>query len=290
MPWTVRSVNIPVGPWVEQLVDWLRASADALWDAIRVVMLSAVDAMEVTLAVIPPVGLAVIFAIVAWRSTGRGFGLFTLLAFLLIDVMGLWTPAMRTLAITVAASAVAALIGLPLGILASRHQAFSTTVRPILDFMQTLPPFVYLIPAIFFFQVGIVPGVVATLVFATPPAIRLTELGIREVPGELIEAGHAFGATANQILFKIQFPMALPTIMAGVNQVIMLALSMAVIAGMVGSGGLGGEVIRSLSTLDIGLGFEAGVSVVFVAIFLDRLTEGISRRLGHRSGQLAQEA
>ena len=280
------SINLPLGLAAASAVDWLRSHADWLWATIKLVMESLVDGIERGLLALPPLILVVVLGLVAWRVSRLANGLFTLVSFTLINIMDLWEPAMRTLALIVAASLIAIIFGIPIGILASRYRWVSTVVRPVLDFMQTMPPFVYLIPAIFFFQLGVVPGAVATLVFAMPPSIRLTELGIRQVPYELIEAGRAFGATSNQLLFKIQLPLALPTIMAGVNQVIMLALSMAVIAGMVGAGGLGAEVIRSVATLDIALGFEAGLSVVILAIFLDRLTEGLVRRL-QRSQSLA---
>jgi glycine betaine/proline transport system permease protein len=199
---------------------------------------------------------------------------FTVLAFLLVDSVRLWTEAMQTLTIVLIAAVAAVLVGVPIGVWAARSGRVAAAVRPVLDFMQTLPVFVYLIPSVFFFGIGVVPGVVSTTVFAIPPAVRLTELGIRQVDPEIVEAAHAFGSKPRQVLRQVQIPLAMPSIMAGVNQVIMLALSMVVIAGMVGAGGLGEVVVRGVTQLDIGAGFEGGISVVVLAIFLDRVTGG----------------
>ena len=217
------------------------------------------------------------FVALALLERKWGFGLFTLLAFLLIQAMGLWMEAMQTLALVVVATVFAVAIGVPVGIWAARSRRASSVVRPVLDFMQTLPVFVYLIPAVFFFGIGAVPGVVATLVFAIPPAVRLTELGIRSVDKEVVEAAIAFGAKPRQMLREVQLPLAMPSIMAGVNQTLMLALSCVVIAGLVGAGGLGAVVVRGISTLDVGAGFEGGLAVVFLAIYLDRLTSALGQ-------------
>jgi len=188
-----------------------------------------------------------------------------------------WDAAMDTLALVLVASAIAIAISIPVGIWAARDDRVSRVVRPVLDFLQTMPAFVYLIPAIIFFGVGAVPGMIATILFALAPGVRLTELGIRGVDAEVVEAGHAFGATPGRILRQIQLPLALPSIMAGVNQVIMLSLSMVVIAGMVGAGGLGGEIVRAIGRINVGLGFEAGISVVILAMMLDRITSALGR-------------
>jgi glycine betaine/proline transport system permease protein len=179
---------------------------------------------------------------------------------------------MQTLALVLVAAVIATAVAVPIGILAARHRAVSVVVRPVLDFMQTTPVFVYLIPAVFFFGVGVVPGVVATILFAIPPGVRLTELGIRQVDREVVEAAQAFGARPGQVLREVQLPLALPSIMAGVNQVIMLALSMVVTAGLLGAAGLGAVVVRAVTQLDVGSGFEGGLAVVLLAVFLDRLT------------------
>jgi glycine betaine/proline transport system permease protein len=189
--------------------------------------------------------------------------------------MGLWTLTMSTLALVVTSVFIALLIGIPIGIWASKNDGVWNVVRPVLDFMQTRPAFVYLIPAVLFFQLGPVPGVVATLIFSLPPAVRLTNLGIRQVPKEIKEAALSFGATNRQMLIKAELPVALATIMAGVNQTIMLALSMVVIAGMIGAGGLGNEVLRGITQLRIDLGFEGGIAIVILAIFLDRVTQAL---------------
>jgi len=182
---------------------------------------------------------------------------------------------MSTLALVISSVIIALLLGIPLGIWSSKSDKVWGTMRPILDFMQTLPAFVYLIPAVLFFRLGPVPGVVATLVFSLPPAVRMTNLGIRQVPKEIKEAALSFGSTNRQMLLKAELPVAMPTIMAGVNQTIMLALSMVVIAGMIGAGGLGNEVLRGITQLRIDVGFEGGIAIVILAIFLDRVTQAL---------------
>jgi len=271
--------RIDLGDWVAEIVRWLQSNGSPVWDAIRWLLLGPARTLEDILLFLPATVMAVLAAALAWQLRGWRFGLFTLGSFLLMDGMNMWTHAMKTVALISIATLVAVSIAVPVGIMAARHQLISSSVRPLLDLMQTMPAFVYLIPAIFFFRIGIVPGLVATLVFAIPPGIRLTELGIRQVDAEVVEAAQAFGATRNQILLRVQLPLALPTIMAGVNQVIMLALSMVVIAGLVGAGGLGGEVVRAIQRLNVSLGVEAGLSVVIVAIFLDRITEAIGRKV-----------
>jgi glycine betaine/proline transport system permease protein len=207
-----------------------------------------------------------------WRL-GWKFATFALAAFGLIYATGFWPQTVSTLALTLSATLISLMLGIPLGIWCAKSKRVSATVRPALDFMQTMPAFVYLIPAAMFFGLGRVPGILATVVFAVPPAVRLTSLGIRQVNKEQVEAGHAFGCTPTQLLFKVQLPIALPAIMAGVNQTIMMALSMVIIASMVGAGGLGNDVLASIQRLDVGLGFESGLAVVLLAIILDRITE-----------------
>jgi glycine betaine/proline transport system permease protein len=226
----------------------------------------------------PAFVLAVAFGVLGLAIRGWKFGAFAVVAFALIDSMGLWKPAMDTLALVLVASLVAVVLAIPIGIAAGRSDTFSRIVKPVLDLMQTMPAMVYLIPSICLFSIGVVPGVVATVIFAMAPGVRLTELGIRQVDKEVVEAGEAFGAPPGRILGRIQLPLALPTIMAGVNQVIMLALSMVVIAGLVGAGGLGGEVYTSISTIDLAGGFEAGLAVVVLAVYLDRLTASLTSR------------
>ncbi|MER5224682.1 ABC transporter permease [Streptomyces flaveus] len=268
--------TIDLGTPVSSAVDWLTQHLGGLFDAISSVMTELVNAVLFVLTAPHALVVTAVFTVLAFLARKWGFAAFTVVAFLLIQGMGLWTEAMQSLAVVLVASVLAVAIGVPIGVWAARGPVASAVVRPVLDFMQTLPVFVYLIPAVFFFGIGLVPGVVATTVFAVPPAVRLTELGIRQVDKEVVEAAHAFGAKPRQILREVQLPLALPSIMAGVNQVIMLALSMVVIAGMVGAAGLGTVVVRGISQLDVGVGFQGGLAVVFLAIFLDRVTGALA--------------
>ncbi len=269
--------EVPFGDWVRDwVVDPLRGNP--VFDAFRSIVSNMIDGLEWVLFLPPSLVMIAIVGLLALWLRGYQFAIFTVIAFALVDSVGMWDPAMQTIAMVLVATLIALMIGIPVGIASSRNDVVWTVVRPVLDFMQTLPAFVYLIPAIVFFGLGTVPGAIATLVFSMPPAVRLTNLGIRGVDAEIVEAAHAFGAKERQVLFGIQIPLAMPTIMAGVNQVIMLALSMVVIAGMAGAGGLGTEVFRAVQRVNIPLGVESGVSVVLVAIFLDRITEAIGKR------------
>lgn len=270
--------RLPLGSYVEQLITWLLRTIPGLLDGISAVVTAVVDALTWVLAGPPFYVWVAILSVAALLVRGWAFGAFTLVGFLLISSLNLWQEAMETLGVVLVAAVIATAIGVPLGIWAARRRAASAVLRPVLDFMQTTPVFVYLIPAVFFFGIGAVPGVVATTIFSIPPAVRLTELGIRGVDPEVVEAAHAFGAHPRQILREVQLPMALPSIMAGINQVIMLALSMVVVAGLAGAGGLGSTVVSAVTQLDIATGFEGGLAVVIVAIFLDRLTAGLARR------------
>jgi glycine betaine/proline transport system permease protein len=270
--------DIPLGQWVSDFIDWLLATVPWLFDAISAVMQVLVDGLTEALATPPPVVWIVVFTLVALLVRGWGLALYTVLAFLLVVSLELWVETMQTLALVLVAAVIATAIGVPIGILAARNRALSVVVRPVLDSMQTTPVFVYLIPAVFFFGVGVVPGVVATILFAIPPGVRLTELGIRQVDREVVEAAHAFGARPGQILREVQLPLALPSIMAGINQVIMLALSMVVTAGLLGAAGLGAVVVRAVTQLDVASGFEGGLAVVLLAIFLDRVTAAFGHR------------
>ncbi len=269
--------DIPVGQWAEAVVFFLLDNAQGILDGIDG-FVGALAALSDALLTFPPgavlAGLIVLLAL--WR-VGLGFALFTGLSLGLIFGMGLWPQTVSTLALVLTATLISLLLGIPLGILSAKSDGAQAVIRPVLDFMQTMPAFVYLIPAAMFFGLGKVPGAIATIIFSMPPAVRLTSLGIRQVPREMVEAGLAFGCTARQLLFKVQIPNALPSIMAGVNQTIMLALSMVVIASMIGAGGLGNEVLRGIQRLDVGLGFEGGLGVVILAILLDRITQSFGR-------------
>jgi glycine betaine/proline transport system permease protein len=257
-------------------VDWLLDSFGWLFDAIGTVATDVVEWIESALTAPPPAVMIVLFVLVPLLLRRWGIALFAALAFTLVDQMQLWTETMQSLAVVLVATAVAVVVGVPLGIWAARHRVVSVLVRPLLDLMQTTPPFVYLIPAVFFFGVGVVPGVVATAVFALAPAVRLTELGIRQVDREVVEAAQAFGAPPGRVLRDVQLPLALPSIMAGINQVIMLALSMVVVAGLAGAEGLGAVVTSAVTQLDIGAGTEGGLAVVILAVYLDRVTGALA--------------
>ncbi len=273
-------IQIPIGAWVESGVDWVQNNLAGPLDGFAAGVGFLADALEGLLLFLPDWVLAPLIIAFAWWRVGWRFGVFATIAMILIAAMGLWRETMQTLALVIGASIIALAAGLPLGIAMARRDGVATVVRPVLDFMQTMPPFVYLIPAAIFFGLGKVPGTIATVIFAMPPAVRLTNLGIRQVSQENVEAGLAFGCTSRQLLYKVQIPLAMPSIMAGINQTIMLALSMVVIASMIGAGGLGNTVLTGIQRLDVGLGFEGGLGVVFLAILLDRMTQsfGLRRR------------
>lgn len=271
----MEGFRIPIGEWVETAVDWLRDNLGGFFDLVTLVVRFLVDGLTDVLVATPIPLLIAIFALIGWLLRSWQMALGTAVAFGFVVAMDLWVPTLQTLSLVLVATLVALLIAIPLGIWSARNDTVRAILKPVLDFMQTMPGFVYLIPAITFFSIGVVPGVVATVIFALPPGVRLTELGIRGVDAETVEAGQAFGATPSQILRGIQLPLALPTIMAGVNQVIMLALSMAVLAGIVGADGLGKLVVQSVSTARLALGVEAGLAVVVIAVYLDRVTAAL---------------
>ncbi|MGX6449831.1 ABC transporter permease, partial [Patulibacter sp. S7RM1-6] len=273
---------IDIGTPASDGIDWLLEHFGGVFDGIGSVASSIVEGIESVLTAPPPLVLVALLALVPLALRRWGIALFAVLAFLLVDGMGLWTETMQTLAVVLLATVVAIVVGIPLGIWASRHRIVGVVLRPILDLMQTTPPFVYLIPAVFFFGIGVVPGVVATAVFALAPAVRLTELGIRQVDPDVVEAAQAFGAPPARILRDVQLPLALPTIMAGVNQVIMLALSMVVVAGLTGAAGLGAVVTSAVTQLDVGAGVQGGLAVVVLAVYLDRVTSALAEP--HRWG------
>lgn len=274
--------RIPVGMWAEDGVRWMRDNLDWLLGTLSMVMGTLVRSLTDLLVSTPIVVVIVIAALLAWALRSWQFAIGTAVTFALVLAMGQWITAMQTLALVLVATVVTVLIAVPLGILAARSDRFSAVLKPVLDLMQAMPGFVYLIPAIVFFSIGVVPGLVATIIFSLPPGVRLTELGIRGVDAETVEAGYAFGAKPGQILRGVQLPLAMPTIMTGINQVIMLALSMAVIAGIAGAPGLGSQIVQAMSTVDIATGVEAGLSVVIIAVYLDRLTAALGAARDYR--------
>ncbi|MFD8651120.1 ABC transporter permease/substrate binding protein [Streptomyces mirabilis] len=278
--------RIPFGDWVNSAVDWLLNHMAWLFDFFKTVFQGTYDGIDAVLQAPEPLLLAGIFAVIAFWLRGTSAGVLTFVGFAFIDSLELWEDAMVTLSLVLVATLIALVVSVPVGIWAARSDRVSGIVRPVLDFMQTLPAMIYLIPAILFFGTGAPAGIVATLIFALAPGVRMTELGIRQVDKELVEAADAFGTTPRDTLLRIQLPLALPTVMAGVNQVIMLGLSMAAIAGMVGTGGLGGDVNEAIGQLNVGLGSEAGVAIVILAIYLDRMTSALGTQvspLGRRA-------
>ncbi|RIJ51914.1 proline/glycine betaine ABC transporter permease [Clavibacter lycopersici] len=268
-------LRIPFGDWVSDGVDVLTTNFRGLFDALRVLFTFFYEWVAYALAAPPFWAIVIVIAGLAYLARGWKLAVGTAIGLLFIGTLDQWENAMATLALVLVASALAIIISIPIGVLAAKSDVASRIIRPILDFMQTTPAFVYLIPALLLFRLGVVPGIVATIVFAMAPGVRLTELGIRGVDTEVVEAGQAFGSSPWRILRQIQLPLAKPSIMAGINQVIMLSLSMVVIAGLVGAGGLGEDVIASLGRIDVALGAEAGVSVVILAIILDRMTAAL---------------
>lgn len=269
---------------IDQAVDWMVASWDPFFDAVNQGVLWIVLRFERFLLWLPWWVVVLLVAGAGWRLAGRRFAGVGAGLMLLMGFLGLWDPAMTTLALVLTATALSVAVGLPLGILAARSDRFDALLRPVLDGMQTMPSFVYLIPAIMLLGLGKTPAVMATVIYAVPPIIRLTNLGIRQVDRSVMEAALSFGATSWQLLRKVQIPLALPTIMAGLNQTLMMALAMMVVASLIGAKGLGVEVLIGINRLEIGRGFLAGLGIVFLAIVLDRITQGIGRpRYGRRS-------
>ncbi|WP_028399449.1 ABC transporter permease [Ectobacillus panaciterrae] len=271
--------RIPLGKWVDALVNSLYQHFQSFFKGFSAVVGGFVDILTNVLTVIPPIVLILIICGLVWYTSRKvSLLLFSLIGLLFIWNIEYWEATMSTLSLILTSVLISVIIGVPLGILAAQNQTFKKIITPILDFMQTMPAFVYLIPAITFFGIGVVPGIIASVIFAMPPTIRFTNLGIRQVPEDLIEATDAFGSTPSQKLFKVQLPLATGTIMAGVNQSIMLSLSMVVTASLVGAPGLGVDVYRSVTQVNVGMGFEAGLAIVIIAIILDRITQNLRRK------------
>ncbi len=268
--------TIPFDTWVNDFVrGFLVPNFRPFFRALQVPVNQVLMALDTFLAWLPMLAMTAIFALLAWRIVGKTMAIVTILGFLFVDLIGLWPETMTTLAMILTSVFFCTIIGVPVGILVARSDMLWRIVRPILDVMQTVPSFVYLVPIVMLFGVGMAPGIIATIIFALPPIIRMTNLGIRNVRTDLIEASEAFGATYSQTLFEVQLPLAMRTIMAGLNQTLMLAMSMVVIAALIGAGGLGQVVNTGLGRLDVGGATAGGVGIVVLAIVLDRITQGL---------------
>src|SRR5690625_96848 len=270
--------KIPLDEWVTLFVDFLKDYFSTFFESITEVIKFMTEGLSSMISFVPAIIFIIIIALIAWWVVNWKLGLFTLIGLGLVDNLGYWPETIDTISLILISVFISMVIGIPLGIWMSQKASVQSIVTPILDFMQTMPAFVYLIPAVIFFGIGIGPGVVATVVFAMPPTVRLTNLGIRQVDKELVEASDAFGSTAGQRLTKVQIPLAMPNIMAGINQTIMLSLSMVVIASLVGAPGLGRIVYRAVTQTEVGMGFEGGLSLVILAMVLDRITQGANKR------------
>ena len=269
---------IPLDAWVSDAVNWLVDYHRDFFQALKWPVEQTLNGFDSGLQALHPIIIIAVFALAAWRFSGYKLAIFSIVTMVFVGLLGLWEDTMTTLAMVLASVLFCVLAGVPLGIWAGRSDRFEGGLRPVLDAMQTTPAFVYLVPIVMLFSVGNVAGVLATIVFALPPIIRLTSLGIRGVHPELVEAAEAFGATKWQVLVKVQVPLAMPTILAGLNQTIMMALSMVVIAALIGAGGLGSPVILGLNTLDIGRAVVGGLGIVLMAIVLDRITQSMASR------------
>jgi len=269
---------IPLDIWVSQFVDWLVNNYRDVFQAIKWPIEQTLNGLDTGLNTLHPIIVIVAVALAAWRFSGIGLTIFSVASMVFIGLLGMWVDTMTTLAMVLSSVLFCCLAGVPLGILSARSDRFDAVLRPVLDAMQTTPAFVYLVPIVMLFSVGNVAVVLATIVFAMPPITRLTNLGIRQVHPELVEAAQAFGGTEWQVLVRVQVPLALPTILAGLNQTIMMALSMVVIAALIGAGGLGSPVILGLNTLDIGLAVTGGLGIVLIAMVLDRITQSMAQK------------
>ncbi|OAT47786.1 permease component of an ABC superfamily L-proline/glycine/betaine transporter [Proteus hauseri ATCC 700826] len=268
---------IPLDSWVTEAIDWVVLHFRPLFQGIRVPVDLVLGGFENFLTSMPAPVAIILFSLIAWQLSGKVMGVTSFISLILIGAIGAWSEAMITLSLVLTSLLFCLIIGLPLGIWLAHSDRASKIVRPLLDAMQTTPAFVYLVPIVMLFGIGNVPGVVVTIIFALPPIVRLTILGIKQVPEDLIEAAQSFGASPRQMLFKVQLPLAMPTIMAGVNQTLMLALSMVVIASMIAVGGLGQMVLRGIGRLDMGLAAVGGAGIVILAIILDRLTQSLGQ-------------
>lgn len=275
---------IPLEKWADLFINYIIHSFSGVFDGLNNIITAFIRSLQWVLLTPPDWLIAAVLVALSWRLAGIRTAIYTVLGLLLLIALGLWEASMITLSLVLASTILSLVCGVPLGVLAYRFERFGACIKPTLDIMQTMPAFVYLIPVVLLFGLGDVTALIATFVFAMPPSVRLTLLGIQQVPKETIEAATAYGATEWQKLFKVQLPLAKPMIMAGINQVIMLSLSMVVISSMVGAGGLGAEVLRSISTLDVGRGFVGGISVVIIAVLLDRISQRFGQKTNIHTG------
>jgi glycine betaine/proline transport system permease protein len=267
--------QIPLAKWINGVIFWVIDNFGGFFSALSSLIEGVVGGISFILATPPALVMVAVFTVVAFFLAGWRIAVFTAIGLLLVISLGLWELTMTTLALILVATIVCLAIGIPIGIIAAKSPRLEEFILPVLDLMQTMPAFVYLVPFVFLMNLGAAPALLATVIFATPPAVRLTMLGIQQVPSETVEAAHAFGSTFRQTLFKVELPLSLSSIRAGINQVIMLSLSMVVIAGLVGFEGLGKPVVEGLQQLNVGLAFEGGIGIVVLAIILDRVTRGI---------------
>ena len=272
--------SIPLVGFIDNLVEWLRLHASFIFNPIRDFINFTVELFIKIFSVFPPLLFIILVAALAYYLTKKikGITIFSILSLLLIWNLDYWDDMVITLSIVVTSALLAIIIGIPLGIWTSKSESVEKVIMPLLDFMQTMPAFVYLIPAVSFFGIGMAPGVISSVIFAMPPAVRMTNLGIKEVPSDLVEAADSFGSTPKQKLFELELPMAKPSIMAGINQTLMLSLSMVVVASMIGAPGLGNVIYTSVSRNDVGVGFASGIAIVILAVILDRLTQALSKK------------
>ena len=273
---------IPLAQWVDQGLRWLVDNYRPFFQSIKWPVDQMLKGFDWALNSVPPTVMIIVFGLIAWQVAGARLAVGIALSLVFVGLIGVWSQTMTTLSIVFTALVICVSLGLPLGILAARNDRFQSVLRPVLDGMQTIPAFVYLVPVVMLFGIGNVPGVIVTIIFAIPPVIRLTNLGIRQVPADVVEATLAFGASPGQLLRKVQLPLAMRTIMAGVNQTLMMALSMVVVASMIAVGGLGQMVLRGIGRLDMGLATIGGLGIVMLAIILDRITQALGEEKRER--------
>jgi glycine betaine/proline transport system permease protein len=274
--WPFNLYTIPLDDWIQSAVNWISLNARSFFQVVKKPFDFTLSGTEDFLLWLPPLIILLVVFLIGWRLKGWVFGLISAITLTFVGFLGLWQATMTTLALVLSAVIFCILVGVPTGILAARSNKFAGIIRPLLDAMQTIPAFVYLVPIVMLFGVGLVPGLIAVIVFALPPIIRLTDLGIRQVPKDVVEAGRSFGGTSNQILLNIQIPLAMPTIMAGLNQTLMLAMSMAVVIALIGASGLGLVVWTGLGRNDVGYAAIGGIGIVAIAIILDRMSQSLT--------------